>query len=213
VFGADVKATAEESCRPLPGDKFLADPAVTIMNAVTIAAQPAQVWPWLAQLGSGRGGWYAYDFVDNDGHPSAKTILAGLQKIAVGDVLPSLPGATDSFVVAALHPAEDLVLAVPSADGGFGVSWEFFLAPSSQHCTRLLVRGRVAANWPSGSAGTRKPSGRRRPIELVYALLGRIPRGVMMPLALFGHGLMQARQLRGIKRRAESLQAPSRLAA
>jgi hypothetical protein len=56
------------------------------------------------------------------------------------------------------------------------------------------------ANWPSGLAGAKEPVGRRRPIELVYALLGKIPRSVMMPLAVFGHGLMQARQLRGIKR-------------
>ncbi len=213
MVGADLKATAEESARPLPGDKFVADPAVTIMNAVAIAASPAEVWPWLAQMGSGRGGWYAYDFVDNDGHPSANTIVAGLQKIAVGDVLPSLPGATDSFVVAKVQPGEDLVLVVPSADGGVGLSWEFFLVPFSQHCTRLLVRGRVAADWPSGLAGTRQPGARRRPIELVYALLGKIPREVMMPIALFGHGLMQERQLRGIKRRAESLPASSRLAA
>jgi hypothetical protein len=69
------------------------------MHAVTIAASPESVWPWLVQMGSGRAGWYSYDWIDNDGHPSATEIIPEFQRIAPGDVLPSLPGATDSFIV------------------------------------------------------------------------------------------------------------------
>jgi hypothetical protein len=60
---------------------------------------PESVWPWLVQMGSGRAGWYSYDWIDNDGHPSATEIIPEFQRIAPGDVLPSLPGATDSFIV------------------------------------------------------------------------------------------------------------------
>lgn len=171
-------------------------------NGISIDAGPADIWPWLVQMGSGRGGWYAYDFIDNDGKPSATTVLPALQQIEIGAVMPSLPGADDSFVVASYTPNHDLVLSVPRQDGKAGVSWEFFLQPKRFGGTRLLVRGRVSKAWPTGiqaEAATRP----RRPIEFVYALLARIPRRVMIPIALFGHHAMQARQMRGIKRRAE----------
>jgi uncharacterized protein YndB with AHSA1/START domain len=174
------------------------------MQAVTIAAPPERVWPWLVQMGSGRAGWYSYDWVDNGREASTTSILARLQRIAVGDVLPSLPGATDTFVVAAVEANRDLTLSVPDPNGGLLVTWEFFLDPRAG-ATRLLVRGRISARWPGGTAPTR--SGPRRPIERVYALLAHAPRWLMAPAARFGHGVMQARQLRGIKRRTELAEA------
>lgn len=34
-------------------------------RAVTIHATTDQVWPWIAQLGQGRGGLYSYDRLEN----------------------------------------------------------------------------------------------------------------------------------------------------
>ncbi len=197
----NVRATTQERQRALPGDTLIPDAAATVMHAITIAATLEQVWPWLVQMGSGRAGWYSYDWVDNDGRPSATEIIPELQHVAPGDVLPSLPGANDSFIVAAVEPQSDLILTVPAAGGGLLVTWEFFLEPLAQRRTRLLVRGRVGSQWPAGGAGKQMAS--LRPIEWVYALLARIPRWLLAPVAMFGHGVMQARQLRGIKRRAE----------
>ncbi|MGA7617961.1 hypothetical protein [Candidatus Binatus sp.] len=201
MFLASVRATPEERKRSLPGDLLIADAAATVMHAVAIAAPPQCVWPWLVQMGSGRAGWYSYDWVDNGGHPSATEIIPALQHVAPGDVLPSLPGVEESFIIAAVQPERDLILTVPAASGGLLVSWEFFLEPLAQRRTRLLVRGRLSSQWPAGGAG--KPPASPRPIERVYALLARLPRWLMGPVALFGHSIMQARQLRGIKRRAE----------
>ena len=130
------------------------------------------------------------------------TVVPQLQHLAPGDVMPSLPGVKDAFVVAVVEAEGDLVLTVPAAGGGLLVSWEFFLEPLARRTTRLLVRGRLSSQWPSGGPG--KTSVSPRLIERAYAFLASAPRWLMAPAAKFGHGVMQARQLRGIKQRAEA---------
>jgi hypothetical protein len=142
---ASVRATPNERRRPLPGDALIPGAAATVMHAITISTTSERIWPWLVQMGAGRAGWHSYDWVDNDGHPSATEIIPSLQHVALGDVMPSLRGERRSFIVHAVEPARDLVLAVPAAAGGFMVTWEFFLEPFAPRRTRLLVRGRVSA--------------------------------------------------------------------
>jgi hypothetical protein len=63
--------------------------------------------------------------------------------------MPSVRDEKRSFIVRALEPPRDLVLAVPAAAKDFMVTWEFFLEPFAPGRTRLLVRGRVSAQWPA----------------------------------------------------------------
>jgi hypothetical protein len=75
-------ATVEESGESLPGDDLISDPDLAATRAVTVGAAAGQVWPWIAQLGQGRGGFYSYDFLENlagcDIH-SADQIVPGWQ--------------------------------------------------------------------------------------------------------------------------------------
>ena len=64
-------ATAEETHQIMPGDDLVNHPGADLACAITIAAPAAQVWPWFAQLGCQRAGWYSYDLLDNGGAPSA----------------------------------------------------------------------------------------------------------------------------------------------
>ena len=57
----------DEASGDLPGDDLVADPDRVMTHGVTIEAAPADVWPWLLQMGYGRGGWYSYDAVDMRG--------------------------------------------------------------------------------------------------------------------------------------------------
>jgi hypothetical protein len=62
-------ATRVERRRPLPGDAIVPEPMFTFTQAITIEAALECIWPWLAQMGSGRAGWYSWDAIDNGGKP------------------------------------------------------------------------------------------------------------------------------------------------
>lgn len=58
-------ATRDETRRVLPGDDLIRAPRIASTRAVTIAAPREEVWPWLVQIGQGRGGFYSYTFLEN----------------------------------------------------------------------------------------------------------------------------------------------------
>jgi hypothetical protein len=64
-------ATDAEVAAPMPGDEIVDRAQFNATRAITIEAPPEHVWPWIAQLGYGRGGFYTYDLVDNAGERSA----------------------------------------------------------------------------------------------------------------------------------------------
>jgi len=200
-------ATVLERRRPLPADAMIPDPIFTSTHAITIDAPPEQVWPWIAQMGAGRAGWYSWDAIDNGGRPSATTINSVLQTVVPGDIMPAVPGATDAFVVATVDPPRDLVLTVPDGLGGHAVAWEHHLEPLATGQTRLIVRGRASAHWLD-LARAKPPSGHRRIfIEHAYAVLARFPRPLLIAFAALGHRIMEARHLRGIRRRSAAVSA------
>src|SRR6188474_3507164 len=81
-------ATKAEVEQPMSGDVEVPNPTYETTLAVTIDAAPAAVWPWLLQLGYGRGGLYSYDWLDRlfgflDA-PSANRILPEFQTLNAG---------------------------------------------------------------------------------------------------------------------------------
>ena len=75
----------------LPGDELLPDADLVATRAISIAASPAEVWPWLVQIGVGRAGAYAYDWLDRLfglDMRSSRRIVPELQGLAVGDMVP-----------------------------------------------------------------------------------------------------------------------------
>ena len=100
----DWGATDDEVARLLPGDGDVPQPTFNATRAVTIAARPDEIWPWLIQIGVTRAGWYGYDWLANLGHPSAERILPEFQRLAGGDVLPPRPHGTQGQRVRARAP-------------------------------------------------------------------------------------------------------------
>jgi hypothetical protein len=200
-------ATALEKRRPLPVDAFVQEPIFTSTHAITIDAPPEQVWPWIAQMGAGRAGWYSWDGIDNGGTPSATSIRPKFQTVVAGDVMPAIPGAADAFLVAAVDPLRDLVLTVPDGHGGNAVAWEHVLDRLPGGRTRLLVRGRASSHWVD-LARAAPPDGHRRIfVERAYAVLAMLPRPLLIAFAASGHRIMEARHLRGIQRRCTAAPA------
>jgi hypothetical protein len=172
-------ATPEEAARELPGDDLLADPDIISTRAVTIDAPPAAVWPWLVQMGSGRGGAYTYDWIENLfglGIHSADEILPQFQDLKLGDELPLGPG-RPTMRVEVFEP--ERALSFRFEDHNW--VWTFALVPADGR-TRLLSRNRIAT--PHASALTR--------------LVGLL---VMEPGSL----VMERKMLLGIKERAQRL--------
>jgi hypothetical protein len=123
-------ATDQESDGPLPGDDFIANPGLSATRAISVRASADRVWPWIAQLGQGRGGFYSYDFLENlvgcDIH-SADRIVPEWQDVAVGDEVKLHPEV--GLEVAVLEPGRSLVLhgAVPMGNVAppYDSSWAF----------------------------------------------------------------------------------------
>lgn len=113
-------ATDEEVGEALPGDDLVSDVDFVTTRAVTIAAEPAAVWPWIVQMGQGRGGMYTYDWLENmsglDMH-SADAILPEWQGLKVGDMVPLEPSGS-GYQVVALEPERLLLLHVDESSPG-----------------------------------------------------------------------------------------------
>jgi len=195
-------ATGVERRRPLAVDAMIPNPIFTSTHAVTIDAPPEAVWPWIAQMGAGRAGWYSWDLIDNGGRPSATRVMPELQTVVPGAIMPAVPHATDAFVVASVDPPRDLVLTVADGHGANAVAWEHWLEPIDGGRTRLIVRGRASSHWLD-LARAPTPAGHHRIfIERAYAVLARLPRPLLIAFAGVGHRMMEARHLRGIRRRS-----------
>mgnify|MGYP001819579862 CR=1 FL=1 len=101
--------------RGVAGDELVEEADLVETRAIDIDAPPDQVWPWLAQLGYGRGGWYSFPALDRawtpaGGPPSrrADTILDEFQDLAEGDLVPTHP--QGGFVARTVRANEALVL-------------------------------------------------------------------------------------------------------
>lgn len=175
-------ATDDEVARRMPGDDVVGRADFNATRAITIHARPQHIWPWLVQIGSGRAGWYSYDRIDNGGVPSSAVIVPELQHLAVGDLVPMVPGKNVGVWVKEFEPNCRMLW----WDRKGEYTWEWQLDPVDDESTRLVTRLR-ATYPPLWSSKT------------PYVLL-----------ATTGDIVMIRKELLGIKARAERLAAKDR---
>jgi hypothetical protein len=171
--------------RRLPGDEIVPRPRKWSTRAITIAAPAEAVWPWLAQIGQGRGGLYSYDWLENlagcDIH-SANRVIPEYQALRVGDTVRLGPEGYPAYQVEAIEPGHALILGGNDPEMGMH-SWAFVLEPIDEPTTRLIVRSRD--DYPP---------------TLANVVLWRL---ITEP----AHFMMERKMLLGIKRRAEAMVA------
>lgn len=156
-------STASERAAWYPGDDPAGPkPGIRITRAVTVEAPPEEVWPWVAQIGQERGGFYTYDWLEN---------LAGCQIHSADrvhpewqDVRPGTPiGMTPDFgtEVEAVVPGRAVVVK----------NWgSYVVEAAGEERSRLIARGTFPRGVPS----------------LLYALTVELPHAIMERRMLLG---------------------------
>jgi hypothetical protein len=170
-------ATDVELKAVLPGDELVPDADLTATRAITVRAAADVVWPWIAQLGQGRGGFYSYDFLENlmgcDIHTAAR-VVPEWQSIDVGDTIYLHPEV--GLIVAVVDPGRALVLrgGVPigRTPPPYDFTWTFVVRDQADGTTRLVVRERYgySRRWACLAV---------EPAELIsFAMSQRMLRGI-----------------------------------
>jgi hypothetical protein len=174
-------ATEEEVHGPMPGDEIVPTASFNPTRAISIAAAPERVWPWIVQMGYRRAGWYTYDLLDNAGYQSADNVLEEFQHPAIGDWVPmaSKVNETTAFKVAAFETNSWLLWRKP------GSTWAWKLLPLDGGGARLITRLKAVYDW-------------NQPASALTSLV----------LLEFGDFPMMRRALKGIKARAERMGTP-----
>lgn len=169
-------ATPEEVVAPMPGDHLVSRARYRSTRAISVAAPPEEVWPWLVHVGCLRAGWYSDDLLDHLGHPSAREIVPELQDLEVGRWIPMSPKAsgTTSFVVDSFEEPRWMLWRTPEC------AWSWRLIPLEDGGTRLITRLHAHyGGWHLGGV-----------VGLLLMECGDFP--------------MMRRMLRGIRERAEA---------
>lgn len=151
------RATPFERHAWLPGDELIDSADAQNDRAVTIDTPPASVWPWIAQLGQTKAGFYSFEFLENamgceiDG---VSRINPDWQHVSPDDELRLHPEL--ALRVALVEPGEYLVATSMGGeapdDPGFHMSWGFYLSEIETEgalATRLHVRERYYAERPN----------------------------------------------------------------
>lgn len=134
----------DEIASAYPGDELVPNPSWEYTHAITIAADRSAVWPWILQIGQGRGGFYSFEGLENLVGCQVQNLTVvrpELQQLAIGDPVRLHPK-SPPLEVRLLDAQRHLVLAGNDADGATISSWAFHLLDDGAGTTRLVERGR-----------------------------------------------------------------------
>jgi hypothetical protein len=188
-------ATKDELSRKWLGDDLVPNPRAGFTHGITIKAPIQSVWPWLAQIGQNKAGFYSYEALENmvgcqihnadSLHPEWVSVHPGDELIlAPGMGFPIRKVIQGSGILC--HGMMDADKGQPVTDeerlppNSVNISWLFCLTEVDKSTTRFISRWRV--EYTPGFKN-----------DLLFG------RWLLEPIAT----VMDLRMLRGMKRRAE----------
>ncbi len=130
-----------ESQRRLPGDDIIPLPNEMMTHAANIDAPPEAVWPWLAQMGRERTGYYSIDLIDNQGIPSVSYLRQDIPNPEVGMEMDG------GLHIMELEPNRKLLFGGFSLPKPPSITYDltmlYLLERKQDGSTRLLIRRRA----------------------------------------------------------------------
>ena len=141
-------ASDAEIATTFPGDELVQTPNSIVNRVVTIQATPAQIYPWIVQLGAERGGFYSHTWLETYllqcKLVNADRIHPEWQGLQVGEQVKMCPGTFGPapYLVAQLIPNRAVTLG-HQEQGRWVDLWEFNLIPQPDGTTRLVLRTRT----------------------------------------------------------------------
>jgi hypothetical protein len=165
-LGARSGVTSAQVQETLPGDEIIPHPWISIDRAATMPASASTTWPWVAQLGNSRGGWYAPLWLENAIHEhAASSTLPQFQNLTVGEVVPDWGGG--SLKVLAVDPGNYVVYGsihertgsiAAAEEMQYAFTWALVLENDTPSSTSFHLRLRLAQPVGSGFAKYIPPS-------------------------------------------------------
>lgn len=142
----DVRPSRQESAALRPGDDLVPDADIVMDRGFDLPVVPEWVWPWFAQLGKGRGGWYLPRWAEVLIPPSRRALRhlepSLRDDLRPGDVIDDWGGLAATFEIITHDPLCTLVHR--SKRGNLHISWAIVLSPVGSNATRVHLRFRMA---------------------------------------------------------------------
>ena len=131
---------------PFPCDRYVAQAEAAYFRGITVRARPATLFRWLCQM---RVAPYSYDWIDNGGRRSPRTLTPGLDELAVGQSMMRI------FTLVDFVKDRHLTLRIKhgtSAGSLFGdLALTYLIVPEGPERCRLLVK--IVAGYPRRLTG------------------------------------------------------------
>ncbi len=187
----------EDAQRIFPGDELVEQPNAQFTHAIEIDAPCEDVWPWIAQIGQGRGGFYSYEALENVvglNIYNSDEVLSEFQNPKIGDLISFSPN--DAYPLVLCEPGKAMAIGfsfdmdkniqVESdsvlPENYFKLTWLWCIEPIDEQRTRFFSRNRI---------------------EYAPSFKNKLMFGLLMEPIVFA---MDRKMCLGIKKRAETLQ-------
>lgn len=137
---------AAERRLPFACDTLVSGADAVYFRGVTVRATPERLFRWLCQL---RAAPYSYDWIDNRGRRSPRTLTPGLEHLAIGQSVMRI------FTLVDFARDRHLTLRIKHGTGAFGLFGDlavtYLVVSESPARCRLLVK--LVVRYPRGLTG------------------------------------------------------------